>query len=97
MENLEQAEPRDYDRAGLRLHHEPHPQEVYTRLLDELEQHWQKGEIADPRAAAVVLENQDSEVLLQLRGSEPGLEFAGRWTLRLLSVQGRSIITHGNG
>ena len=62
---------------------EPHPNDPLAdhSWVDQLEQKWLAGSIPDPQAVAIILLNDQDEVLLQLRESNPEISFAGLWTL----------------
>jgi 8-oxo-dGTP diphosphatase len=62
---------------------EPHPNDplAYQAWVDQLAQKWLAGSIPDPQAVAIILLNDQDEVLLQLRESNPEISFAGLWTL----------------
>jgi 8-oxo-dGTP diphosphatase len=62
---------------------DPHPNDplAYQEWIDQLEQKWLAGSIPDPQAVAIILLNDNGEVLLQLRDSNPEISFACCWTL----------------
>ena len=56
------------------------PQE-YQEWVKELEKNWEKGLIPDPQTVAIIITNDQDEVLLQLRDNNPKISFANHWTL----------------
>ena len=62
---------------------DPHPNDplAYQEWVNQLEQKWQAGLIPDPQAVAIIVLNDQGEVLLQLRDSDPNIAFANFWTL----------------
>ncbi|MEW5941833.1 MAG: NUDIX domain-containing protein [Chloroflexota bacterium] len=62
---------------------DPHPTDpaAYKEWVSQLEQDWQAGLIPDPQTVAIILQNERSEVLLQLRDNNPNIAFANSWTL----------------
>lgn len=60
---------------------QPNDPVAYQAWLARLEQQWLAGVIPDPQAVAVIVLNQQGNVLLQLRDNHPHIAFANCWTL----------------
>jgi 8-oxo-dGTP diphosphatase len=53
----------------------------FQEWVKQLEQKWLAGQIPDPQGVAVILINDEGEVLLQLRDDNPLIPFPNFWTL----------------
>jgi mutator protein MutT len=60
--------------------HPTDPQE-YQEWVRQLEKKWLAGVIPDPQTVAIIVLNDQGEVLLQLRDNNPKISFANFWTL----------------
>jgi len=60
--------------------HPTDPQE-YQEWVQKLYKKWESGLIPDPQAVAIIITNDQNEVLLQLRDNNPKISFANHWTL----------------
>jgi len=60
-----------------------HPTDLqeYQEWVKELDKKWEAGLIPDPQAVAIIITNDQNEVLLQLRDNNPKISFANHWTL----------------
>ena len=61
----------------------PHPTDPqeYQEWVTELKRKWKAGLIPDPQTVAIIITNDQNEVLLQLRDNNPNISFANHWTL----------------
>jgi 8-oxo-dGTP diphosphatase len=61
----------------------PHPSDPqeYKGWVKELKRKWEAGVIPNPQTVAIIITNDRSEVLLQLRDDNPQITFANHWTL----------------